>query len=173
MSKQHLVGVFGTPDLLLCPRMMGRVNGQGWQSHRPGRESAGCICSWLCLCSKREPQALFLAPQSLVLHLLNDRKLIASKSTLELSATGIMQPLFPQLPKVSSTAARPTLSSGKGLPSSLSFILWAAQVGWGCSTTSLPGCSYAWWEQPLAEPCGASPGPTEHVKQNKHPEKRG
>lgn len=30
----------GMPDLLLCPRVMGQVSGQGWQSHRPGRKSA-------------------------------------------------------------------------------------------------------------------------------------
>lgn len=65
----------------------------------------------------------------------NNRKLTASKSTLELSATGTGRPLFPQLPKGSSTATRPTLSSGKGLPSSLSFILWACA---GCQHSRQP-----------------------------------
>lgn len=175
----------GTQGLLLYPGVMGWWSGQGWQSHRPGRESAGCTCSWLC--SKKEPQALFPAPHSLIPRLLKQQEADCQQEHSELSATGTGRLLFPQLPKGSSTATRPTLSSGKGLPSSLSFILWACA---GCQRSRqllLPSCPgrlgmlnypasrmfYARWEQSLAQPCRASPGPAEHIKQNKHPEKQG
>ena len=73
--------------------------GKGWQSHSLGRGGAGSARSRLCLCSRREPQALFPTPRSLLPAprspfplLLSSRKLPANKSTADLQFPPRQQP---------------------------------------------------------------------------------
>lgn len=169
---------------------------EGWQSHSLGWGGAGSACSHLRLCSRRELQAPFPAPRSLFPLLLSLRKPPANKSTVDLQFPPQRRPGQggPSSPSCQGTPPQPRVPpfpQGKGFPaagpSSCERVVDANtarqlpaprlpcpchQAGWGCSATPLPGCCDAWWQQPLTQPCRASPGPALHLKQNKQPEKQ-
>lgn len=176
--------------------MLGWVRGRGMAEPHPGLGGAGSTRSQLHLRSRREPQALFPAPCSQLPLLLSVRKPPANKSTADLQfplrrRLGQGGPASPSRQGAPPQPRVPPFPQGKAFPaacpSSCERVVDAkaarqlpapqsscrcGQAGWGCSAIPLPRCSDAWRQQPLTQPCRASPGPAVHVNQNKQPEKQ-
>lgn len=124
----------GMPDLLLCPRVMGQVSGQGWQSHRPGS-----VLLALPLKQEGAPNSLpcFPFPGPMPAH-----RQEANCQQERFRTVGSWDRMAPPPPAAKGPlhSRTSTLSSGKGLPSSLSFILWACTGCQGSRQLLLPNC---------------------------------